>query len=90
MKIHFQRLIDVQSNIETIGIGQKQSTKSLTIIDGDFSKKIQHLVEKYYERKVADVLQSEVLEDFSNEIIDLYYAMKKEKESPSVSSQIIF
>jgi len=47
----------------------------------DFSKKMQHLVEKYNERKEADVLQSEVLEDFTNEIIDLYYAMKKEKES---------
>lgn len=47
----------------------------------DFSKKMQHLVEKYNERKEADVLQSEVLEDFTNEIIELYYAMKKEKES---------
>lgn len=47
----------------------------------DFSKKMQHLVEKYNERKEADVLQSEVLEDFTNEIIDLYYAMKKEKDS---------
>src|SRR5690606_34999049 len=47
----------------------------------DFSKQMQHLVEKYNERKESDVLQSEVLEDFTNEIIDLYYAMKKEKES---------
>lgn len=47
----------------------------------DFSKKMQSLVEKYNERKEADVLQSEVLEDFTNEIIELYYAMKKEKES---------
>ena len=47
----------------------------------DFSKKMQHLVEKYNERKEADVLQSEVLEDFTNEIIDLYYAMQKEKDS---------
>jgi type I restriction enzyme R subunit len=47
----------------------------------EFSKKMQRLVELYNERKEADVLQSEVLEDFTNEIIDLYYAMKKEKES---------
>lgn len=56
--------------------------KQINKIKGvDFSKKMQHLVEKYNERKEADVLQSEVLEDFTNEIIDLYYAMKKEKES---------
>uniref|UniRef100_UPI0025D7AB40 type I restriction endonuclease subunit R n=1 Tax=Marivirga sp. TaxID=2018662 RepID=UPI0025D7AB40 len=47
----------------------------------DFSKQMQTLVDKYNERKESDVLQSEVLEDFTNEIIDLYYAMKKEKES---------
>jgi type I restriction enzyme R subunit len=47
----------------------------------EFSKKMQRLVELYNDRKEADVLQSEVLEDFTNEIIDLYYAMKKEKES---------
>jgi type I restriction enzyme R subunit len=47
----------------------------------DFSKQMQTLVEKYNERKESDVLQSEVLEDFTNEIIDLYYAMKKEKDS---------
>ncbi|MDO6436080.1 HsdR family type I site-specific deoxyribonuclease [Cyclobacterium sp. 1_MG-2023] len=56
--------------------------KEINKIKGvDFSKKMQHLVEKYNERKEADVLQSEVLEDFTNEIIDLYYAMKKEKDS---------
>src|SRR5690606_28590582 len=47
----------------------------------DFSKKMQHLVEKYNERKEADVLQGEVLKEFTNEISDLYYVMKKEKES---------
>ncbi|TXE07585.1 type I restriction endonuclease subunit R [Algoriphagus aquimarinus] len=47
----------------------------------DFSKQMKTLVDKYNERKESDVLQSEVLEDFTNEIIDLYYAMKKEKES---------
>jgi HsdR family type I site-specific deoxyribonuclease len=47
----------------------------------DFSKKMQALVEKYNERKEGDVLRSEVLEDFTDEIIDLFHALKKEKES---------
>lgn len=47
----------------------------------DFSKKFSKLVEKYNERKEEDTLDSIVLEDFTDEIIDLYYAMKKEKES---------
>ncbi|MEX2634981.1 MAG: HsdR family type I site-specific deoxyribonuclease, partial [Balneolales bacterium] len=47
----------------------------------DFSKKMQSLVEKYNERKEGDVLRSEVLDDFTDEIIDLYHALKKEKES---------
>lgn len=47
----------------------------------DFSKRLQFIVDKYNERKESDVLRSEVLEDFTDEIIDLYYALKKEKES---------
>ena len=47
----------------------------------DFSKRLQFIVDKYNERKEDDVLQSRVLEDFTDEIIDLYYALKKEKES---------
>jgi len=47
----------------------------------DFSQKMQFLVEKYNERKESDVLRSEVLEEFTDEIIDLYHALKKEKES---------
>ncbi|WCT13492.1 type I restriction endonuclease subunit R [Mucilaginibacter jinjuensis] len=47
----------------------------------DFSKKMQTLVEKYNERKEADVLRSEVLEDFTNEIIGLYNALRAEKDS---------
>ncbi|MBT3384183.1 MAG: type I restriction endonuclease subunit R [Prolixibacteraceae bacterium] len=47
----------------------------------DFSEKMKSLVEKYNERKESDVLRSEVLEDFTDEIIDLYHALKKEKES---------
>lgn len=47
----------------------------------DFSKKFKALVERYNERKEDDVLVSEVLEDFTDEIIDLYHALRKEKES---------
>ncbi len=47
----------------------------------DFSKKMKSLVDEYNERKEEDVLRSEVLEDFTEEIIDLYHALKKEKES---------
>lgn len=47
----------------------------------DFSKKYQSLVERYNERKENDVLVSNVLEDFSEEIISLYQEMKEEKES---------
>lgn len=47
----------------------------------DFSKMFKALVDKYNERKEQDVLVSNVLEDFTGEIIDLYQALKKEKES---------
>jgi len=47
----------------------------------DFSKKMKSLVDKYNERKEGDVLRSEVLDEFTDEIIDLYFALKKEKES---------
>jgi type I restriction enzyme R subunit len=39
------------------------------------------LVERYNERQEADVLRGEVLEDFTEEILDLYYALRKERES---------
>jgi len=47
----------------------------------DFSKKMQELVAKYNERNEADVLRSEVVDDFADEIIDLYKAIRKERES---------
>ncbi|WP_426124360.1 type I restriction endonuclease subunit R [Pseudomonas sp. PSPC2-3] len=47
----------------------------------DFAKKFRKLVDHYNERKEDDVLVSKVLEDFSDEIIDLIQALKKEKES---------
>lgn len=56
--------------------------KKINKITGiDFSKRLQYIVDKYNERKENDVLRSEVLEDFTDEIIDLYYALKKEKDS---------
>ena len=56
--------------------------KKINKITGvDFSKRLQFIVDKYNERNESDVLRSEVLEDFTDEIIDLYYALKKEKES---------
>jgi type I restriction enzyme R subunit len=47
----------------------------------DFSEKFKALVERYNERKEQDVLASEVLEDFTDEIYDLISALKAEKES---------
>ena len=47
----------------------------------DFSKKFQTLVEKYNERDEQDVLVSNVLEDFTEEIMDLFEELRKEKES---------
>ncbi|UTA47462.1 type I restriction endonuclease subunit R [Simiduia sp. 21SJ11W-1] len=47
----------------------------------DFAQRFQRLVESYNERKEDNVLVSEVLEDFSDEIIDLLNALKREKAS---------
>jgi len=47
----------------------------------DFSKQFKNLVEKYNERKEQDILVGNVLEDFTDEIIDIFHALKKEKES---------
>lgn len=47
----------------------------------DFSKRLEFIVSKYNERDESDVLRSEVLEDFTNEIMELYFAIKKENDS---------
>ena len=47
----------------------------------DFAKQFQALVNKYNERDEQDVLVSSVLDDFAGEIVDLFHALKKEKES---------
>lgn len=47
----------------------------------DFSKRFKSLVDKYNERKEQDILVSEVLEDFTNEIIDLIHELRDEQDS---------
>lgn len=47
----------------------------------DFTKQFQALVNKYNERDEKDILRSEVLEGFSEEMIELIKALQKEKES---------
>jgi len=60
-------------------IGEVSKTNKMQAVD--FSKKFKALVDKYNERKEDDVLVSSVLEDFSNEIIDLYHDLKTEMTS---------
>lgn len=58
-----------------------EELKQVNRIKGiDFSKKMQKLVDRYNERK-QDVLVSTVLEDFTDEIISLYYELCDEKDS---------
>ena len=47
----------------------------------EFSKQFKALVDKYNDRSEQDILRSEVLEEFTDEIIDLYHSIKKEKDS---------
>jgi type I restriction enzyme, R subunit len=60
-------------------IGQLSKVNKMQGIN--FSEKLKFIVDRYNERKESDVLRSEVLEEFTDEIISLYYAMKDEKES---------
>jgi len=56
--------------------------KKINKIKGvDFTKQFQALVNKYNERDEKNVLRSEVLEGFSEEMIELIHALQKEKES---------
>jgi len=56
--------------------------KKVNRIQGiDFTKRFNLVVEKYNERKDADVLRGEVLEDFSNELITLFGDLKIEKDA---------
>ncbi|SQD77931.1 type I restriction endonuclease subunit R [Moritella yayanosii] len=47
----------------------------------DFTKRFQALVERYNERKEDDVLVSEVLEEFSDNMVDLIYGVQDEMNS---------
>ena len=47
----------------------------------DFSKQFKALVDRYNERDEQNVLVSNVLDDFANEIIDLFHALQREKAS---------
>lgn len=47
----------------------------------DFSRKFKSIVDKYNERSEQDILNSNVLEDFTDEIIDLYHELRQEKGS---------
>lgn len=56
--------------------------KKVNLAQGvDFTKRFKALVEKYNERKEEDVLVSEVLEDFSDEIINMFTDLKTEMDS---------
>lgn len=60
-------------------IGEFKKTNKVKGVD--FSKKMNTLVEKYNERDEKDVLRSEVLNDFSDEIINLYNELRNEMAS---------
>lgn len=56
--------------------------KKVNLAQGvDFTKRFKALVDKYNERKEEDVLVSEVLEDFSDEIINMFTDLKTEMDS---------
>ena len=60
-------------------IGEFKKTNKVKGID--FTKKMSLLVEKYNERDEKDVLRSEVINDFSDEIINLYNDLREEMAS---------
>ena len=55
----------------------KQMNKTKGI---DFAQQLKGLVDMYNERRKDDVLVSEVLAEFSSEIVNLIHALKKERE----------
>lgn len=60
-------------------IGEFKKTNKVKGVD--FTKKMNTLVEKYNERDESDVLRSEVINDFSDEIIKLYNELREEMTS---------
>lgn len=47
----------------------------------DFSRRFEALVSRYNERRDSDILRSEVLEDFTEEILGLFNALREEQSS---------
>ncbi|EMY6820234.1 type I restriction endonuclease subunit R [Vibrio cholerae] len=60
-------------------IGEFKKTNKVKGVD--FTKKMNMLVEKYNERDEKNVLRSEVINDFSDEIINLYNELRAEMAS---------
>lgn len=60
-------------------IGEFKKTNKVKSVD--FSQKMNSMVEKYNERDEKDVLRSEVINDFSDEIINLYNELREEMAS---------
>lgn len=60
-------------------IGEFKQVNKMKAID--FSQRFKALVDMYNERKEEDVLVSDVLEDFSDEIINMYQDLKSEMGS---------
>ncbi len=56
--------------------------KKVNLAQGvDFTKRFKALVDKYNERKEEDVLVSDVLEEFSESMVDMIYGVKTEMDS---------
>ena len=61
---------------------KRSSFRKVNRVKGvDFSEKFKALVDRYNERNEQDVLRSEVLDDFTDEIIDLYHSIVAERKS---------
>ena len=60
-------------------IGKFKQTNKVKGVD--FTKKMNALVDKYNDRDEQDVLRPQVIEDFSDEIIKLYHALREEMAS---------
>jgi type I restriction enzyme R subunit len=60
-------------------IGELKKTNKVKGVD--FTKKMNALIEKYNERDEQNVLRSEVISDFSEEIINLYNDLREEMAS---------
>ncbi len=71
--------IELLKQLLAKAIGEMSKTNKVQGVD--FSKKFKALVEKYNERKEDDVLVGGVLDDFANEIVDLYGELRDEMNS---------